>query len=40
MEYILNKSTIRTTEHAKINDIHLDLDIPSINTNTGNSICL
>lgn len=31
MEYILNKSTIRTTEHAKINDIHLDLDIPSIN---------
>lgn len=31
MEYILNKSITRTTEHSKINDIHLDLDIPSIN---------
>lgn len=30
MEYILNKSTTRTTEHAKINDLHLDLDIPKI----------
>ncbi len=30
MEYILNKSTTRTTEHARINDIHLDLDIPKI----------
>ena len=30
MEYILNKSMTRTTEHAKINDIHLNLDIPEI----------
>ena len=31
MEYILNESKTRTTEHAKINNIHLDLDIPKIN---------
>nr|MBP3258405.1 SufD family Fe-S cluster assembly protein [Bacilli bacterium] len=35
MEYILNKSKVRTTEHAKINDLHLDLDIPKI-TNFSN----
>ena len=31
MEYILNESKTRTTEHAKINNIHLDLDIPKVN---------
>ena len=30
MKYILNETPVRTTEHAKINNIVLDLDIPKI----------
>lgn len=30
MKYILNETPVRTTEHAKINNIELELDIPKI----------
>ena len=30
MKYILNETPVRTTEHAKINNIKLDLDFPKI----------